>query len=442
MNVFAGLWEIIKRLFMVYGKIPIFYKILGGFAVGILLGVLLGERATVLEFLGTIMVRLISLVVIPIVVCMMVVAVGEVGGKTMGKMGGLSTFLFTVSTPIAIAIGLFFAFLFDVGAGIPAPPAYHLATAAGAPTLIETLVGIVPNNIFVALSTANLLQVMTFSILIGVAISGMKNRKYAQVLLDWFKSFGDVMQIILGYAMGFMPFGVMGIIAWLVGSHGLASLIPFATFIFAVYAKTIVLFLVIHVLLYAKILGGMSLRTYFRAAKEPLLFSYATNSSFATLPLAMSAAKKMGISDRVANFVIPYGVVVNMDGTAAYLAIATVFVARVYGIELGIAEILMITLTATLGAFGAAGTPGAAVVMLNAVLMMLGLPLEAVALLIGFDRLLIGPTRSFINMNGDLAVAAIVQRYVNKTDPEALEPDAEEEQTEEEAEEPEPEVAH
>ena len=427
----TGLWGAAKSVFAVYRKIPLFYKILAGFVVGILLGVFMGEQATSLEFLGTIMVRLISLVVIPIVVCMMVVAVGEVGGKTMGKMGGLSTFLFTVSTPIAIAIGLFFAFLFDVGAGIPAPPADPMTVAAGAPTLIETLVGIVPHNIFVALSTANLLQVMTFSILIGVAISGMKNRKHADVLLDWFRSFGDVMQIILGYAMGFMPIGVMGIIAWLVGSHGLASLIPFATFIAAVYAKTIVLFLVVHVFLYVKLLGGMNLRLYFKAAKEPLLFSYATNSSFATLPLAMTAAKKMGISNKVANFVIPYGVVVNMDGTAAYLAIATVFVARIYGIELGVAEILMITLTATLGAFGAAGTPGAAVVMLNAVLMMLGLPLEAVALLIGFDRLLIGPTRSFINMNGDLAVAAIVQRFVGKEAPED-----DEEETEETAAEP------
>jgi len=418
MNIAKNSWGFLKNILKYYGKIPVFYKILAGFAVGILLGVVLGERAASLEFLGVIMVRLISLVVIPLVVCMMVVAVGEVGGRAVGKMGGLSTFLFTITTPIAIAIGLFFAFFFDVGAGIPAPPADPYTAAAGAPDFITTLVNIVPNNIFMALSTANLLQVMTFSILIGVAISSMSNRKHAASLIEWFKSFGEVMQLILGYAMGFMPIGVMGIIAWLVGSHGLASLIPFATFIFAVYAKTFVLFLVVHLFFFTKLLGGISIKKYLQAAKEPLLFSYATNSSFATLPLAMTAARKMGISDRVANFVIPYGVVVNMDGTAAYLAIATVFVARVYGIELGMAELVMITLTATLGAFGAAGTPGAAVVMLNAVLMMLGLPLEAVALLIGFDRLLIGPTRSFLNMNGDLAVAAIVERFAGKEEPE------------------------
>ncbi|MDR0512551.1 MAG: dicarboxylate/amino acid:cation symporter, partial [Treponema sp.] len=401
-----------------YRRVPIFYKIIAGFVLGIGIGIIFGPAAAALQFLGTIMVRLISMVVIPLVVCMMVVAVGEVGGKAVGKMGGLTTLLFTISTPFAIAIGLVFAFLFDVGAGIPAPPADPYAAAAGAPSFIDTLVNIVPNNIFMALSTANLLQVMTFSILIGVAISAMNNRGHAFILIEWFKSFGEVMQLILNYAMGFMPIGVMGIIAWLVGTHGLAALLPFASFIGAVYAKTFVLFLFVQVIFFAWILGGISIRKYLQAAKEPLLFSYATNSSFATLPLAMQAAKKMGIKDRVANFVIPYGVVVNMDGTAAYLAIATVFVARIYGIELGMPELIMITVTATLGSFGAAGTPGAAVVMLNAVLMMLGLPLEAVALLIGFDRLLIGPTRSFLNMNGDLAVAAIVQRFADKGDPE------------------------
>ncbi|MDR0512552.1 MAG: dicarboxylate/amino acid:cation symporter [Treponema sp.] len=413
--------SILKSIFRGYVNIPIFYKIFAGFAVGIALGAIFGEAVVGMQFLGTIMVRLISLVVIPLVICMMVVAVGEVGGKSMGKMGGLTTLIFTISTPFAIAIGLFFAFLFNVGDGIPAPDVVNGAVAAaGAPTFIETLVNIVPNNIFMAMSTANLLQVMTFSIFIGVAISAMNNRGHAFILIEWFKSFNEIMQKILGYAMGFMPFGVMGIMAWLVGSHGIAALFPFASFIFAIYAKTLAIFFIVQVLFMVRILGGYNMVNYLKAIKEPILFSYATNSSWATLPLAMASAKKLGIKDKIASFVVPYGIVINMDGSASYLAVATVFVANVFGIHLGIHEMLMIIIAATLGSFGAAGTPGAAVVMLNAILLMLGLPIEGVALLIGFDRLLIGPARSVLNMNGDLAVCTIVQRFV-KEEPEGEE---------------------
>jgi Na+/H+-dicarboxylate symporter len=395
-----------------YNKIGIFTKILFGFIMGIVIGLIFGSQAAHLEFLGTIMVRLISMVVMPLVLSMMIVAVGEVGGKALGKMGFVATIMFTLTTPVAIAIGLFFAYFFDVGAGIPAPAADVEAAAAAAPTLVQTLVNIVPNNIFAALVNADLLQVLTFAIFTGIAIAMLPNKEHSAVLITFFKATGEAMQKVLSMAMVYMPIGVMGIIAWLVGTHGLAALLPFASFILAVYAKTFVVFFIIHIVLIARILGKIKIINYLKAAKETLIFSYATNSSFATLPLAMIAAKKIGIKDKVANFVLPYGIVVNMDGTAAYIAIATVFVARVYGIELGIPELLMVTLTATLASFGAAGVPGGAVVMLNAVLLMLGLPLEAVALLLGFDRLLIGPTRSFLNINGDLAVAAATQRII------------------------------
>lgn len=403
-------------IFRAYRKIGIFPKIVGGFAIGIILGIVLGETAAHLQFLGTIMVRLLTMVVIPLVVSMMVVAVGNVGAKAMGKMGILATLLFTFSTPVAIAIGLTFAFWLNVGYGVPAPVDIDPTATAAAPTFIETVVNIIPNNIFQALATADLLQVMTFSILIGIAISALPNKDHQKLLIDLFQAFGDVMQKILAMAMGIMPIGVMGIIAWLVGTSGIQALQPFIAFIVAIYLMCLFVF-ILHICL-ARFLGGVKFIDYLKAAKEPLVFSYATNSSFATLPLVLAAAKKLGVKDRVANFVIPYGIVVNMDGSAAYIAMATVFIANVYGIDIGLIDIIMITLSATLGSFGAAGVPGAAVVMLNAVLLMLGFPLEAVALLIGFDRLLIGPVRAFLNVNGDFAVALIVDRFAGGNDEE------------------------
>ena len=392
-----------------YKKINIFTKILAGFIVGIGLGVVLGPQAAPLEFLGTILIRLISMVVVPLVLCMMVVAVADVGAKSLGRVGVMSTLMFILSTPIAIGVGLAFAHLFNVGAGFPLPYELSEPAAATTPSMIQTLVNIIPNNIFAALTSANLLQVMFFAIMTGIAISALKDKEKAAALIDLFRSFGDVMQKILGFVMGFTPFGVMGIIAWMVGAHGLSILVPFASFVAAVYAASIFYVIVVQVILMARVVGKVSPIVFLRGAKEAMLFVFATSSSFATLPLALAASMKMGVSNRITNFVIPYGTVINMDGTAIYLAIAVVFVARIYGIALGLNEMILIVLTATLASIGTAGVPGAGVVMLNIVLISLNLPLGAVALLLGFDRM-ISPTRATPNVVGDLAVAVMVAR--------------------------------
>jgi len=404
-----------RGTYKVYKEIPVFYKILGGFIIGIIIGLVLGEPAAHLQFLGLIMVRLVSMVVLPLVMSMIIVAVGDVGGKSVGKMGALSTIMFTVSSIIAIGVGFAFAFLFDVGAGIEPDAAWTVAQAAAPPSIMDTIINVIPNNIFTALTTADLMQVLAFSIFVGAAITKLPNKKHRAMLIDLFTAMGDVMQKVLAFVMGFMPIGVMGIMAWLIGTQGLRAILEFAPFIGAILATTIVLHFGVQTFLFARVLGGVPMGHFLRSTKEPSLFAWATNSSYATLPVAMTAAQKMGISDKIRNFIIPYGIVVNMDGTAAYLGIATIFVANVYGIQLDTVQLIMIVATATLGSFGAAGVPGAAVVMLSAVLSMLGLPQEAVVLLLGFDRLIPGPARTVSNINGDLAVASIVQRFVDKT---------------------------
>ncbi|MCL2401367.1 MAG: dicarboxylate/amino acid:cation symporter [Oscillospiraceae bacterium] len=404
----GGIWK-------TYKKISVFYKVLGGFVMGIVLGIVIGPPAANLQFLGLIMVRLVSMVVLPLVMSMIVVAVGDVGGKSVGKMGALSTIMFTLSSIIAIGIGFGFAFIFNVGYGIEPDVAWEITQAAAAPTVMDTIINVVPNNIFAALTSADLMQVLAFSIFVGAAITMMPNKKHSAMLIDVFSAVGDVMQKVLSFVMGFMPIGVMGIMAWLIGTQGLGAILEFAPFIGAILATTVVLHLGVHTFLFAFLLGRVPMGHFLKSGKEPALFAWATNSSYATLPVAMTAAQKMGISDKIRNFIIPYGIVVNMDGTAAYLGVATIFIANVYGIQLDMTQLIMIVATATLGSFGAAGVPGAAVVMLSAVLAMLDLPQEAVVLLLGFDRLIPGPARTVNNINGDLAVASIVQRFVEKT---------------------------
>ena len=401
------------NLVKAYGEINIFTKVLAGFALGILIGLVFGPEAARLEFLGTIMIRLISMIVVPLVLCMLVVAVADVGAKSLGKVGILTTLMFILSTPIAIAIGLSFAHLFDVGAGFPLPDDLAEATAANAPALVDTLVNFVPNNIFAALTSANLMQIMFFSIITGIAITKLEDKERAKSLIDLFRTFGDAMQKVLGFIMGFTPIGVMGIIAWMVGTHGIAVLIPFAGYVAALYAAAIFYVVVVQIITLAKIVGKVDIGVFLKASKEAILFVFATSSSFAALPLAIAASKKIGVSDRVTNFVIPYGTVINMDGTAIYLAVSVVFIARIYGIELGLADMLLIVASATLASIGTVGVPGAGVVMLNVVLLSLNLPVAAVALILGFDRL-ISPMRATPNVIGDLAVAAVVARVTGE----------------------------
>ena len=392
-------------------KLNFFTKIAIGFILGIAIGLIMGERAAMFEFLGLIMVRLFTMVVVPLVMCMMVVSIGEVGKKILGKMGILSTFLFIFSTPFAIVNGLFFANLFNVGYGIPAPVYVDAVNVASTPTFVESIINIIPTNIFTAMTSADLLQIMAFAILAGLGISAMPNREHADFLLKFFRSFGELMQKVMDYGMAFTPIGVFGVTAWLVGAHGFETLLPFATFGLAVYVAALAYMFVFQIGIYSWLLGGTKISHFIKSTKETLLFCFATNSSFASMPLAMESTKKLGIRDKISNFVVPYGIVVNMDGTASYLAVAVVFIARVYGIELGMTDMLAIIATATIGSIGASGVPGAAIVMLNTVLLVLGLPVEAVAMLIGFHRL-IGPTTSLLNLNGDLAACTIVNRFV------------------------------
>jgi len=401
------------ELLRAYGKINIFTKVLAGFAIGILIGLIFGPEAGRLEFLGTIMIRLISMIVVPLVLCMLIVAVADVGAKSLGKVGVMTTAMFILSTPIAIGIGLMFAYLFNVGVGFPLPDDLAEATAATAPAMVDTLVNFIPNNIFAALTSANLMQIMFFAIITGIAITKLENKEQAQSLIDMFRTFGDAMQKVLGFIMEFTPVGVMGIIAWMVGTHGLAVLVPFAGFVAALYAAAILYVVVFQIIVLAKVIGKVDIGVFLRASKEAMLFVFATSSSFATLPLAIAASKKIGVSDRVTNFVIPYGTVINMDGTAIYLAISVVFIARINGIELGMADMLLIVISATLASIGTVGVPGAGVVMLNVVLLSLNLPVAAVALILGFDRL-ISPMRATPNVVGDLAVAAVVARVAGE----------------------------
>ncbi|MDF2514086.1 MAG: sodium:dicarboxylate symporter [Herbinix sp.] len=390
-----------------FKKIGLFTKIMLGFGAGILAGVIMGEDASMFAFLGTILTKLLTMVVAPLVLCVIVVAVANMkDGKRIGRIGIKSVAIFLISTLFAILVGLVFANVMNIGSGVIIDTAIKASEGKNA-TVIDTILNIIPSNIFNSLATDSLLQIIFFAIIFGFAL--LKLGQKGEMLLNLFKSGQEVMQNVTSIILEYTPIGVFGLMANVIGNNGLDILIPYLKAIIALYAASFFYLIVVQSGIMVGLFGGMSPRRFLSVMKEPMAFVFASCSSVATMPLTLNSTKKLGVDEDTANFVIPLGAVVNMNGTAIYQAIAVVFTAQVFGIQLSIADQIMVMLTATLAAIGTAGIPGSGLVMLTIVLGAANLPMEGVALLAGIDRIL-NMGRVVPNIVGDAATAVIVAK--------------------------------
>lgn len=390
-------------------KLSLFSRVMIGFTLGIVLGLILGPQASAINFLGTILVRLLNMVVAPLVLCLLICAAADVGDyKTLGQIGMKTVILFILSTAVAVAVGLSFAYLLDVGTGVTLNVE---ATATSKdiviPSALETLINIIPNNPFAALSNANLLQIIFFALIFGFALTKLGDK--GRHILEFFRSCGDVVKEITNIVLEFTPFGVMGLMANVVGKSGIGILLPYGKTILAMYFACFVFTVLAQGLVMVGLIGRTSPVRFFKEMKDAALFIFATCSSVATIPLTLAGVKRLGVSEKVANFVVPFGAVMNMNGTAIYEAVAVVFTAQIYGIDLTLMQLVLIMLSATLASIGTAGVPGSGLVMLTIVLTSVNLPLEAVGLLAGIDRIL-NMARVIPNILGDAATAIIVDR--------------------------------
>ncbi|ASN07424.1 dicarboxylate/amino acid:cation symporter [Virgibacillus necropolis] len=392
-------------------EMDLFTKIMIGFALGIIAGLILQEEAAMFAFLGTILVNLLQMIVAPLVFCVIVGAIANIGkGNKVGRIGLKTVMWFLGTTLFAILIGLFFANLLNVGTGVTIPTpgdAAEVTESAEGFSIIDTIVNIVPVSIFEALAENNLLAIIFFALLLGFSIlalgeSGKKVR-------DFFNTGQNLMMRLTEIILKFTPIGVFGLMADVVGSTGLDILFPYAKAIIALFLACI-LFLVI---VQAGILVGgvvkISPIRFLREMKDPMAFVFATCSSVATLPLTLKATLRLGADEDTTNFVVPLGSVINMNGTAIYQAVSVIFVAQIYGVELSIATQLMVMLTATLASIGTAGVPGSGLIMSVIVLEAAGLPLAGVALLAGIDRIM-NMGRVVPNIVGDAVTALLVSK--------------------------------
>lgn len=411
-----------KSLYQKWANMKLFTKIMIGFVLGILFGLILGPKASCLAFLGTILTRLLTMVVAPLVLGLLICAAADVKDfKTLGKIGGKTIAIFLSTTAIAVAIGLVFANVMNIGGGftMPAEVSYD---AKEVPSVVDTLLGIIPTNPFNALSTQNLLQIIFFSLLLGFSLIGL-GEKGAPVL-NFFRAWTEAWKEITNIVLKFTPYGVFGLMANIVGKYGLDVMLPYIKTIAACYITCALFTIFVQGFLMAGLYYGISPKKFFGTMKEAMLFVFATCSSVATIPLNLKCTKKLGVSDKIADFVIPFGAVMNMNGTAIYEAVAVVFAAQVFGIDLTLTEQIMVMVTAVLASVGTAGIPGSGLVMMTIVLNAVGLPLETIGLLAGIDRIL-NMARVIPNIVGDAAAALVVAKSEGELHPELVTADNE-----------------
>lgn len=390
-----------------WNKLSLFTKIMIGFVLGIAAGVILGESATKLAFLGTILTRLLTMVVAPLVLGLLICAAADVKDfKTLGKIGGKTLAIFLGGTAVAVAIGLVLCNVMQIGAGfvMETQAAYD---AKEIPSIADTLMNIIPTNPFNSLSEQNLLQIIFFALLLGFSLIKLGDK--GAPVLDFFRAWTEAWKEITNIVLEFTPYGVFGLMANIVGKYGMDVLLPYIKTIGACYLTCALFTIIVQGGLMVGLYGGISQVKFFGTMKEAILFVFATCSSVATIPLNLKCTKALGVDDKIADFVIPFGAVMNMNGTAIYEAVAVIFASQVFGIELTVTQQIMVMVTAVLASVGTAGIPGSGLVMMTIVLNAVNLPLETIGLLAGIDRIL-NMARVIPNIVGDAAAAVVVAK--------------------------------
>lgn len=395
-----------------WNAIPLWQKILAGLVLGLIVGLVFGPAAAKLKPIGTAFIAGIKMLIVPLVFVSLVCGVTSMRDPAkMGRVGVKTIGLYLCTTAVAIAIGLGLGTVMNMGAGVGMESAKAVAPKA-APSIADMLLALIPTNPIEAMSSGNVLQVIVFAILLGLAIN--MSGKAGETVRNGFESLAEVIYKLTAIVIWFAPFGVFALMAWTAGTYGLDLLLPLAMVIVAVYLGCLIHAFVV----YGGALWAMGLNPllFFKGVAEAAAVAFTTTSSSGTLPVSMTCARKnLGVSDSVSGFVLPLGATVNMDGTALYQGVCALFVAQVFGVQLSGGDYVTIILTATLASIGTAGVPGAGLIMLSLVLTSVGLPLEGVAIIAGIDRIL-DMARTCLNVVGDSMVATLVAKSEGELD--------------------------
>ena len=377
-----------------------------------------GTIATDIKWIGDIFIRLLSMIAIPLVFASLTVGAASLGDiKKFARIGGKTISYYIITTMIAITIGLVLTNIVKPGERMSSETKNRMIATytedvsskisdLGSYNIKQQIVNIIPKNPIKAFADGDMLQIIFFSVFLGLILSLIPNEK-ASPLIKLFDGLSDSMIKMVDIIMLAAPIGVFALISATVGAFGFDIL---QTLIW--YAAVVIVGLIIHTFgvysLLLKMFSKIKLFTFFKGIRRVQTIAFSTSSSAATLPVNMECCQEnLGISKSITSFVLPLGATINMDGTALYQGVAAVFIAQVFGIELNFMQQLTIIITATLASIGTAPVPGVGIIMLVIILKSVGIPEEGIALIMGVDRLL-DMCRTITNVTGDAAGAVII----------------------------------
>ncbi|WP_029415478.1 dicarboxylate/amino acid:cation symporter [Brevundimonas bacteroides] len=395
-------------MFTRFFAIPLWQRTAAGFVLGIVAGLILQERATIwLEPIGDVYLNLIRMVVAPLVLFTIASSIAKLGEGTGAVRLAIRTVVwFALTSFLAVLVGLAFGHLIDPGAGLANLPLGEVRERE-IPSPLEVLIGIVPTNPFTALAEGKVLQIIFFSALVGAALVALGDR--AQTARRFVDEGAAVVFRITRWVIQLTPIGVFGLIGAVVGGYGWEALLPLGRFVIAIYAACLFhIFVVYPALLKAH---GLKVISFFKGAFAAQQTAFATQSSLGTLPITLrQTVERLGVPQAYAAFAAPLGANVKMDGCGAiYPAIASIFIAQYFGIELTLTQYVLIGLTAVLGSLGTAGVPGTSIVMLTLTMSTAGLPLEGIGYIVAVDRI-VDMIRTMTNVTGQMLVPVLVAR--------------------------------
>ncbi|MFH1009012.1 MAG: dicarboxylate/amino acid:cation symporter, partial [Candidatus Latescibacterota bacterium] len=369
-------------------KLKLSTQIFLGILFGLLAGVILGEHTSYIRPIGTVFLRLLKMIIVPLILASVVTGVAGIGDvRNLGRIGGKTILYYLTTTGISVIIGLILVNVVRPGVGADIGlSAIPERLREAAPSLLDTMIRVVPTNPFKALAEADVLPLIAFALIFGGVLTTLGEK--GRTLIGFFDGLNEAMLKITDLVMRLAPFGVFALMADIVGHTGIGVLKPLAK-----YMAVVLVGLLIHgagvLPLILRIFGKTSALAFTKQMSPALATAFTTSSSSATLPISMECAEEnAGLPNRIVSFVLPLGATVNMDGTALYESVAAIFIAQAYGIELTLGSQVVIFLTATLAAIGAAGIPGAGLVTMAIVLKAVGLPLEGIGLVLAVDRIL------------------------------------------------------
>ncbi|PGY06301.1 cation:dicarboxylate symporter family transporter [Bacillus sp. AFS031507] len=398
-------------------------QILTGLLSGIIVGAIFYKNPgveTYLKPLGDIFLHLIKMVVVPIVISSIIIGVAGLGdAKKLGKLGFKTILYFEIVTTIAIVLGIIFANVFHPGTGIN----LNELTKGDISSYVETekqiengghldfIINIVPTNIFDAMASGQLLSIIFFSVLFGLGVAAIGEK--GEPVLNFFTSVSHAMFYVVGLVMKVAPFGVFGLIGVTVSKFGLSSLIPLGKLILVTYGAMF-FFVIVCLGLIAKLFKVDFLKMI-KLLKDELILTFSTATSETVLPKLMEKMEKFGCPKSIVSFVVPIGYSFNLDGSTLYQAIAAIFIAQLYGIDMSLTEQITLVLILAVTSKGIAGVAGASFVVLLATLGAAGLPLEGLAFIAGVDFLL-NMGRATVNVVGNALAAVVMTKWEKQFD--------------------------